>query len=60
MLREAFGEHSLGWIVLFEWNSCFKAGRVLVEDGKCSGQSSISKIMVNVEKIRELIHKDCR
>jgi hypothetical protein len=25
MLREAFGEHSLSWTVVFEWHSRFKA-----------------------------------
>jgi hypothetical protein len=37
MLREAFGEHSLSWTAVFEWHSCFKAGRVSVEDDECSG-----------------------
>jgi hypothetical protein len=31
MLREAFGEHSLSRTAVFEWHSCFKAGRVSVE-----------------------------
>jgi hypothetical protein len=33
---------------------------VSVEDDKCSGQPSFSKTTEEVEKIRELIHKDCR
>jgi hypothetical protein len=37
MLREAFGEHSLSWTAVFDWQSCFKAGPVSVEDDKCSG-----------------------
>jgi hypothetical protein len=37
MLREDFGEHSLSQTAVFEWHSCFKAGRLSVEDGKCSG-----------------------
>jgi hypothetical protein len=36
MLREAFGEHSLSWTVVFEWHSHFKAGRVSLEYDKCS------------------------
>jgi hypothetical protein len=57
MLREAFGEHSLGRRAVFEWHSRFKASPVSLEDDKRSGQPSISKMMENVEKIRELIHE---
>jgi hypothetical protein len=60
MLREAFGEHSLSWTAVFEWHSHFKVGRVSVEDDERSGRPSTSKMTENVEKIRELIHKDCR
>jgi hypothetical protein len=28
MLYEAFGEHSLSRIAVFEWHSCFKAGQM--------------------------------
>jgi hypothetical protein len=51
MLREGFGEHSLSWTAVFEWHSCFKAGRVSVEDGERSGRPSTSKTTKNVEKI---------
>jgi hypothetical protein len=37
MLCEAFGEHSLSWTVVFEWNSCFKADGVSIEDDEHSG-----------------------
>jgi hypothetical protein len=37
MLPNAFGEHSLSWRVVFELLTPFRAGRVLVEDDKCSG-----------------------
>jgi hypothetical protein len=50
MLREAFGEHSLSQTIIFEWHSCFKAARVSVEDDRCSGQPSTSKMTENVEK----------
>jgi hypothetical protein len=60
MLCEALGEHSLSQTVVFEWDSRSKAGRVSVEDDKCSGRSSTSKTTENVEKIPELIHKDRR
>jgi hypothetical protein len=59
MLCEAFGEHSLSQTAVFEWHSCFKASRVSVEDDKHSGQPSTSKMTINVEKIRKLVHKDC-
>jgi hypothetical protein len=38
----------------------FKGGRVSVEDDERSGRPSISKMIENVEKIRELIHEDRR
>jgi hypothetical protein len=37
MLCEAFGEHFLSRTVVSEWYSHFNAGRVSVEDDKCSG-----------------------
>jgi hypothetical protein len=60
MFHGAFGEISLSRRAVFEWYSRFKAGRVSVEDDECSGRPSTSKIIENVEKVRELIHKDCR
>jgi hypothetical protein len=60
MLCEAFGEHSLSLTVVSEWHSRFKAGWVSIEDDKRSGQPSTRKTTENVEKIRELLHEDCR
>jgi hypothetical protein len=37
MLLEAFGEHSLRRTAVFEWQSHFKNGRLLVEDDERSG-----------------------
>jgi hypothetical protein len=54
MLCEAFGEHSLSGTAVSERHSRFKAGRVSVENDKCSGRPS--KMTEKVEKIRELIH----
>jgi hypothetical protein len=51
MLREAFGEHSLSRGAVFEWHSCFKAGRVSVEDDERSGRPSTSKTTEHVEHI---------
>jgi hypothetical protein len=55
ILCETFGEHSLSQTTVFERHSCFKVGRVSVEDEKRSGQPSTSKMTGNVGKIRELI-----
>jgi hypothetical protein len=60
MFREAFGEHSLSQTAVFRCHSCFKAGRVSVEDDERSGRPSTSKTTENVKKSRELIHEDRR
>jgi hypothetical protein len=41
---ETFGEHSLSWTAVSEGHSCFKTGRVSVEDDKHSGRPSTSKM----------------
>jgi hypothetical protein len=51
MLHEDFGEQYLSRTAIFEWYSCFKAGRVSLEDDECSGRPSTSKTTENVEKI---------
>jgi hypothetical protein len=53
MLREAFGEHSLSWTVVFEWHSRFKANWLSLEDDEHLGRPSTSKTTENVEKIRK-------
>jgi hypothetical protein len=60
MLHEASGEHSLSQAAVVEWHSCFKAGRLSVEDDERSGRPRTSKMAENFEKIRELIHEDHR
>jgi hypothetical protein len=45
VLREVFGQQSLSWTAIFEWHSCFKAGRVSVEYDEFSGQPSIWDVM---------------
>jgi hypothetical protein len=52
--------YSLCWTAVFEWYSCFEAGRVSVEDEKHSGRPSTHKTTDNVEKVWELICKDRR
>jgi hypothetical protein len=44
MLLEAFGEHSLSWRAVSEWHSHFKAGRVSLEDDKCSERLVIKSV----------------
>jgi DNA-binding transcriptional ArsR family regulator len=60
MICEAFGEHSLSHIAVFEWHSGFKPSQVSAEDDERSGRPSTSKTTENVEKIRELIHEERR
>jgi hypothetical protein len=48
MLHGAFGQQSLSRATIFERHSCFKAGRVSVEDDKHSGRPSTSKTTKNV------------
>jgi hypothetical protein len=60
MLRGAFEEHSVCRIVVFEWHSRFKAGRVSAEDDKRSGRPSTSRTTENVGKNRELFNDDRR
>jgi hypothetical protein len=48
MFLEASGEHSLSQKSVFEWQSCFKAGRVSVEDER-SRRPSTSKT-INILK----------
>jgi hypothetical protein len=60
MLREAFGEHSLGPTGVSDWYSRFEADRMSVEDDERSGRPSTCKATENVEKIREFIHEDRR
>jgi hypothetical protein len=58
MLCEAVWEHSLSQTAVFEWHSRFKAGRVSLKDDEHSGRPSTIKTIENVEKIRELVHKN--
>jgi hypothetical protein len=50
ILREASGEHSLPWTVVFEWHSHFKAGPVSVESDESSRRPSTGKTTENFEK----------
>jgi hypothetical protein len=55
---EAFGEHSLSRIVVFEWHLRFKDSRVSVGDDERSGRPGTSKMTENFETVQELIHED--
>jgi hypothetical protein len=47
-------------IAVFEWHSCFKAGRVSVDDDECLERPSTNKMIENVEKTWEFIHEESR
>jgi hypothetical protein len=53
MLREAFRELSLSRTAVFELHSCFKAGRVSVENDERLGRPRTSKTTENVENFRD-------
>jgi hypothetical protein len=50
MLRETFGKHFFSRTAAFEMDSCFKAGRVSVENDNIPGPPSTRKTTENVEK----------
>jgi hypothetical protein len=60
VLCTAYGNEWLSWTCVLDSHSLFKADRVSVEDDEHSGQPSTNKMTENVEKLRALIHEDCR
>jgi hypothetical protein len=60
MLKEAFGDHSLGQTQTYEWFKRFKKGRMSVDDDERSGQPSTGTTTENVAKVRETIREDQR
>jgi hypothetical protein len=58
VLRETVGEQLSNQTAVSEWHSCFKAGRVSVEDER-SGRPTVFKTTENVEKIPAFLHEDC-
>ncbi|PNF17611.1 hypothetical protein B7P43_G13712 [Cryptotermes secundus] len=60
MLKQAFGENSLGQTQTYNWYKCFKYGRKLTDDDDRSGWPSTAKTPENVAKVRDLILQDRR
>ena len=58
MLKEAFGDNSLGQTQAYEWFKHFKNGRISVDDDERSGRPSTIATTVNVEKVQEVILED--
>jgi hypothetical protein len=59
MLKEAFGDHTLGQTQTYEWFTRFKNGRMSVDD-ESSGRTSNGTTTENVAKVREAIREDRR
>ena len=60
MLRDVYRDSSMSRTRVFEWNKRFVEGRKDVEDDPKSGRSCTSTIDTNIEKVRQLVHSDCR
>ncbi|PNF29661.1 hypothetical protein B7P43_G15773 [Cryptotermes secundus] len=60
MLKQAFGENSLGQTKTYNWYKRFKNGRTLTDDHDRSGRPSTGKTPENVAKVRNLILQDHR
>ncbi|PNF14013.1 hypothetical protein B7P43_G03567 [Cryptotermes secundus] len=59
MLKQAFGENSLGQTQTYNWYKRFKNGRTLTDDNR-SGRPTVGKTPENVTKVRDLILQDRR
>jgi hypothetical protein len=59
MLKQAFGDNSLGQTQTCDWYKHFKNGRISTEDDH-SGQPSTGITPENVAKVRDLILQDRR
>jgi hypothetical protein len=60
MLKEAFGDNSLGLTQTYEWFKRFEKGRMSVDDDERSGRPSTGTTAENVAKVREAILEDRR
>jgi hypothetical protein len=60
MLKEAFGDNSLGQIQTYEWCKRLKNGRMSVDDDEHSGRPSTGTTTENVAKVRQAILEDRR
>ncbi|PNF27477.1 hypothetical protein B7P43_G08983 [Cryptotermes secundus] len=60
MLKEAFGENSVGQTQTYDWCKRFKNGRTSTVDDDRSGRPSTDTTSENVAKVRDLIVQDRR
>jgi hypothetical protein len=60
MLKQAFGDNSLGQTQTYDWYKRFKNGRISTDDDYRSGRPSTVTTPENVAKIRDLILQDRR
>ena len=58
MLHEVYGDASMSRTRVFEWHKWFLEGREDVEDDLKSGRPSTAKMDANIERVRELVHRD--
>ena len=59
MLRKAYGDQVLSRTTVYEWFKGFKEGREWMDDDERSGRPASIRTDESVEKIWELIRKDC-
>ncbi|KOC62943.1 Putative uncharacterized protein FLJ37770, partial [Habropoda laboriosa] len=60
MIKDAFGNNSMGRSSIFEWHKLFKEGREQVENDHRSGRPSTSRSDQNVRKVKEILDTDRR
>ena len=60
MLKTAFKNNAMGKTQVFESFSCFKKGKMLIDDQPRSGRSSTARTDENVAKIRQIVLEDRR
>ncbi|PNF33099.1 hypothetical protein B7P43_G15743 [Cryptotermes secundus] len=60
MLKQAFGDNSLGQTQTYDWYKRFKNGRTSTDDYDRSGRPSTGTTPENVAKVRDLILQDRR
>jgi hypothetical protein len=58
MLKQAFGDKSLGQTQTYDWYKRFKNGRTSTDDDDRSGRPSTGITPENVAKVRDLILQD--
>ena len=60
MLSTAYGNDCLSRARVFEWHKRFSEGREIVKDDERPGRPCTSRTEENVEKISQIVRKDCR